>query len=102
MPPISNPPRISCASRYSRSVLHIGREFCELFARHSTRPTHGFLALNSKCITRLQPPPPEGKKRTAFRCTMSGALKLVIAAQPFETAIRGRKGLKHGSVLVLE
>src|ERR1700694_2056250 len=76
MPPISNPPRISCASRYSRSVLHIGREFCELFARHSTRPTHGFLALNSKCITRLQPPP-EGKKRTAFRCTMSGALKLV-------------------------
>src|SRR5260370_36307645 len=76
MPPISNPARISCASAYYRSVRHIGREFCKLFARHSTRATHGSLALNSKCITRLQPPP-EGKKRTAFRCTMSGALKLV-------------------------
>src|SRR6266851_1732542 len=73
MPPISNPRRISCALPYSRSVRHIGREFCKLFARHSTRPTHRFLALNSECITRLQPPP-EGKKRTAFRCTMSGVL----------------------------
>src|SRR5258708_29702432 len=73
----SNPRRISCASRYSRSVRHIGRECCKLFARHSTRRTHRFLALNSKSITRLQPPP-EGKKRTAFRCTMSGALNLLI------------------------
>ena len=70
------PTKISSVSRWlPLSSPHRSRVL-KLFARPSTKPTHRFLALNSKCITRWQPP--LAKKRTGFRCTMSGALKLRV------------------------